>query len=59
MDGFLSMILTQGLSLNETFSVFMGYFSADRVRWIPFFGVPLAYLAMYEDTSSVTAVAFD
>jgi hypothetical protein len=37
----------------------MGYFSADRVRWVPFFGVPLAFSAMYEDTSSVTAVAFD
>jgi hypothetical protein len=37
----------------------MGYFSADKVRWIPFFGVPLAFSAMYEDTSSVTAVAFN
>jgi len=37
----------------------MGYFSADKVRWIPFFGVPLAFSAMYEDTSSVTTVAFD
>ena len=37
----------------------MGYFSADRVRWVTFFGVPLAFLVIYEDTSSVTAVAFD
>ncbi|MCE0496787.1 MAG: hypothetical protein LV481_02405 [Methylacidiphilales bacterium] len=37
----------------------MGYFSADRVRCIYFFGVPLAFSAMYKGTSSVTAVAFD
>lgn len=37
----------------------MDYFSADRVRWVPFFGVPLAVSTMYEDTSSVTTVALD
>jgi hypothetical protein len=37
----------------------MGYFSADRVRWVPFFGMPLAFSAMDEDTSSVTAVVFE
>ena len=42
------------LVVDKIFSVFMGYFSADKVRWIPFFGVPLAFSAIYEDTSSVT-----